>query len=106
MVVNNTKLGVDLLTQLTTHLRVCQSMQLKERLQIEYIRDTLLDTITETNFKRLCSILIDLQNKLGHISYGDAGGYMTKYLEYYHEKTTLENWKPFPMTKKASRRTF
>lgn len=84
-------MGLELLAQCTTHLRLNRTtLSVREVAQLETIRDSLLDILTESNHRRLCTTLLGLSSKLGHVRYGYSQTYWDDFLRYYHAKTTLE----------------
>jgi len=81
--------GLELLHQCTTHLMLTRGSvgeDVRDTAQIEIIREALLDILTETSFKRLCSTLSGVNDSLGSIRYTYSQAYWDSFLQYYHSK--------------------
>jgi len=54
-----------------------------EHKQVELIRESLLEIVTEHNYRRLSRNLIDLASKLGDIRYSYSQEFWRRYLEIW-----------------------
>ena len=76
---------LELIEQCTIWLRLHSKSYLydPERRQIELIRDSTLEILTESNYKRLCQNFILLSKALGDSRYSYSQEYWQKYIRAF-----------------------